>query len=406
MKWKQLLAAAVLGGSSAVAAIAAPAATPTSPATRPSRPVSEDRRPRVLVLPFTELSDEPKREWVGKAMQQSLIAELTRSGMVAVVTPPADAAPANDAAAAAKLARDQQAPLAITGSYQLIGEELRVTGQMIEAIDGEHIAAIKATGSLRDLFGIEDIIGGQVRRDLQAILQPDQVASSQNPGANDPFGVESSGPVQRRTPTGAYDGSDLQRSLGNNDQWSPGAPSYTEDRRDRYRYDYPTAYYPTYTYYDWCGYNYYSPWRPIYGRVTPPGPGATRTDFPQNNYVTVPGQMGRRTTNNNYVTTPGQMNRPSGNTNYNNHPGQMNRSSGNVNYNTSPGQVGRSSGGNYVQPSGQSGRTGSSSGSLSSSSGNASRSSGSSSGSRSSVPGSSGNASGNLGSSSGNASKQ
>src|SRR5688500_14247144 len=220
MKWKQLVAVAVLGGSSSLAAIAAPS-TPTAPATRPTRQVPEDRRPRVLVLPFTELSDEPRREWVGKAMQQSLVAELTRSGMVSVVTPPADAAPANDAAAAARLARDQRAPLAITGSYQLIGEELRVTGQMIEAINGEHIAAIKATGSLRDLFGIEDIIGGQVRRDLQAILQPEQVASS-NPGgsASDPFGVESSGPVQRRTPTGAYDGSDLQRSLGN-DQYSP-----------------------------------------------------------------------------------------------------------------------------------------------------------------------------------------
>ena len=404
MKWKQLLAAAVLGGSSAVAAVTAPAATPTSPATRPSRTVPEDRRPRVLVLPFTELSEEPKREWVGKAMQQSLIAELTRSNMVAVVTPPANAPVANDAAAAAQLARDQHAPLAIIGSYQLVGEELRVTGQMIESINGEHIAAIKATGSLRDLFGIEDIIGGQVRRDLQAILQPPQVASSK-PGANDPFGIESSGPVQRQTPTGSYDGSDLQRSVGGNDQWSPGAPSYTEDRRNRYQYDYPTVYHPPYTYYDWCGYNYYRPWRPIYGRPIPAGPGETRTDFPQNNYVTVPGQMGRPTGNNNYVTTPGQMNRSSGNTNYNNHPGQMNRSSGNVNYNTSPGQVGRSSGGNYVQPSGQSGRTGSSSGSSSASSGNASRSS-SSSGSRSSVPGSSGNASSSLGSSSGNASRR
>jgi TolB-like protein len=395
MNWKNILAAAVLAGSSAVAAVPTPPATATTPATRPSRQVPEDRRPRVLVLPFTELSDEPKREWVGKAMQQSLIAELTRSGMVAVVTPPADAPPANDAAAAATLARGQHAPLAILGSYQLIGEELRVTGQMIESINGEHIAAIKATGSLRDLFGIEDMMGGQVRRDLQAILQPEQVASS-NRGANDPFGVQPSGPVQRQTPTGAYDGSDLQRSLGT-DQWAPNTPTYTDDRRNRYRYDYPTVYYPPYSYYDWCGYNYYRPWRPIYGPAIPSGPGETRTNFPQNNYVTTPGQMGRRTTNNNYVTTPGQMNRPGGNTNFANPPGQM----------------GRSSSGNQVGPAGQSGRAGSSSGSSSFSFGSPSRSSGSSSsgagnssGSRGSVPGSSGNASGNLGSSSGNASRR
>jgi TolB-like protein len=405
MKWKQLVAVAVLGGSSALAAIAAPS-TPTAPATRPTRQVPEDRRPRVLVMPFTELSDEPKREWVGKAMQQSLVAELTRSGMVSVITPPANAVPTDDAAGAAKLARDQHAPLAVIGSYQLVGEELRVTGQMIESINGEHIAAIKATGSLRDLFGIEDIIGSQVRRDLQVILQPEVASSdprSSGAGAGDPFGVESTGPVQRQTPRGSYNGSDLQRSLGD-DEWNPQPGSYAEERRNRYQYDYPATYYPPYSYYDWCGYNYYTPWRPplIGHPVVPAGPGSTRTNFPQNNYNTVPGQMGRTSSNNNFNSTPGQMNRSSGNTNYNNHPGQMGRTSGGNAVQSSPGQVGRTSGSSsQAGPSGQSGRTDSSSGSVSRSSGSSS----SGNASRSAVAGSSGNASRSTGSSSGNASR-
>ena len=325
---------------------------------------------------------------------------------MSVVTPSADAAPANDAPAAAKLARDQHAPLAIIGSYQLVGEELRVTGQMIESINGEHIAAIKATGSLRDLFGIEDIIGSQVRRDLQVILQPEMASSDpRSSGAGDPFGVESTGPVQRQTPRGSYNGSDLQRSLGD-DEWNPQPGSYAEDRRNRYRYDYPPpTYYPPYSYYDWCGYNYYTPWRPplIGHPVVPAGPGPTRTDFPQNNYNTVPGQMGRTSSNNNFNTTPGQMNRSSGNTNFNNHPGQMGRTSGGNAIQSSPGQIGRTSSGSSSQvgPSGQSGRTGSSSGSVSRSSGSSS----SGNASRSAVSGSSGNASRSTGSSSGNASR-
>lgn len=356
MKWMlAMLAVLLMGASSALAA----------PATRPAtQGKPEDMRPRVLVLPFDELSDEPKREWVGKAMQQSLIAELTRSGLVAVVTPPADAPPATDAAAAAKLARDQHAPLAILGSYQLIGDELRVTGQMIESIEGEHIAAIKATGSLRDLFSIEDMIAAQVRRDLLTILHPEQPPQQpQDPAVagGDPFGVEPTGPLAQQPPTGAYNGSDLQRSLYG-DQWAPPPSPDVLAGRDRNRYDYPGYYYPSYSYYDWCGYR---PWRPIRVHpVVPAGPGPSIPIGPNNNYNNVPGQQMYRpgaSTNNNYVTTPGQqMYRPgaSTNTNHVTVPGQMGRSSGNTNFNSPPGQVGRSSGGNAVQSSpGQAGRT-------------------------------------------------
>lgn len=368
MRWMlATIAILLMGVSPALAARVTPA-----PATRPAaQDGDEDMRPRVLVLPFDELSDAPKREWVGKAMQQSLMAELTRGGLVAVVTPPADAPPANDAAAAAKLAREQHAPLAILGSYQLVGEELRVTGQMIESIDGERIAAIKATGSLRDLFSIEDTIAAQVRRDLLAILQPQ--AQPQNPGENpqaerdafdrDPFDVEPSGPVQRRPPTGAYSGSDLQRSLGN-DQWAPPVAPSVAEGRNRYRYDYPRYYYPSYGYYDYYDWSGYRPWRPSHGhphygrRVVPAGPGPSIPIPPNANYNNHPGQMGRPIGNTNYNTTPGQVGRSSGNTNYNTTPGQVGRPSGNTNYNNPPGQAGRSGGGNSVRSApGQSGRS-------------------------------------------------
>lgn len=325
-----------------------------TPATQPAARGDRDVRPRVLVLPFEELSDAPQRAWVGKAMQDSLIAELTRSGLVAVITPPADAQPTKDAAAAAQLARDQHAPLAILGSYQLVGEELRVTGQMIESIDGEHIAAIKATGSLRDLFSIEDMIGSQVRRDLLAILQPESSQQPQDPrvAGRDPFGVEPSGPVQQQPPTGAYNGSDLQRSLYG-DQWTVPVPADVVQGRNRARYDYPGYYYPpSYSYYDWSGYR---PWRPSTGYglpVVPAGPGPSIPIGPNNNYNNHPGQMGRPSGNTNYNTTPGQMGRSSGGSSVQSAPGQSGRSSGGrSNQVGSPGQSGRSSGGNTMQNS-------------------------------------------------------
>jgi TolB-like protein len=311
---------------------AAPTTAPSAPGARQQAPDVQDTRPRVLVIPFDELADAPKREWVGKAMQQSLIAELTRTGQVSVVTPPANAPAVKDPKDIAKLARDLGAALVIAGSYQIVDQDLRVTGQMLESINGEPVAAIKATGSLRDLFGIEDQIGNQVRRDIQAILNPQPASPGQKPGG-DPFNVQPSGPVQQQPPTGSYTGSDLQRSL--DDQWAPPEPTY-DDRYGRYRYgNYPPPYYYPpyygYDYFDWCGYR---PGRPIVIRpVIPAGP-VVPFSQQNNNYANPPGQLGRTSGGNFIQGPPGQMGRTSGSRGNSNSiqspPGQMGRTGGNT----------------------------------------------------------------------------
>jgi TolB-like protein len=340
------LAAITIMLAGASRAFAAPTTAPSAPGgAKPLPQDVQDPRPRVLVMPFDELSDTPKRDWVGKAMQQSLVAELTRTGTVSVITPPADAPEVKDAKALAKLARDLQAPLVITGTYQLLDQDLRVTGQMLESINGEPVAGIKADGNLRDLFSIEDQIGSQVRRDIQAIfnIQPAQ-PDDRNP--RDPFNAKPNNirqQQQRRQPeSGTYAGSDLQRSLDN--QWAPPAATY-DDTYARGRYGYPPPYYyppyGSYDYYDWCGFNDLGG---VIGVVTVP-----RTPFNQqnNNYVTTPGQLGRtnqRIGNNHVQGPPGQLGR-TGSSGGSNHvqsaPGQMGR--------TSTGSTGRTSTGSPGQ---------------------------------------------------------
>ena len=360
MRARTAIAIALTLGGVTSHALGAPPAAPATPAKSPAateQTVPADNMPRVLVLPFEELSDAPKREWVGKAIQQSLVAELTRGGLVSVVTPAADSKPVKDAAGAAQAARDVRAPLVITGTYQLIDQDLRVTGQMLEAINGEPVAGMKATGNLRDLFGIEDILGAQVKRDLQAILQPGVPATQPSPQPlvqqgrtpGDPF--DQRGPVKSPPPLGAYDGSELQRSLDNG--WSPPSQAAAQSGYDRYRYTYPYPY-PPYSYYDYCGYDYGGYWPIIVGPIVPAGPSGSTKLPPNNNFAIHPPHT--------MQGVPGQqMNRNLGawsrnNTNFNEPPGQSGRSSGG-NFIGSPGQSGRSSGGNSMGTSGQSGRS-------------------------------------------------
>ena len=117
---------------------------------------------RVLVLPFDAVGDSAK-PWIAKALQQNLSAELSRLSSVQHLT---GEHPAADVDAAVKAAADAKADYVVFGSYQTVENDLRLTGQVVDVAKKEPVAGLKATGSMRDLFGLEDVIANQVKRSL------------------------------------------------------------------------------------------------------------------------------------------------------------------------------------------------------------------------------------------------
>ena len=112
----------------------------------------------VLVVPFTPISSGS--EWMGKGIQEDLATELVRQSRLAVLTP-SDAPAAADADAAARLGRDRGASLVAFGSFQILDDDVRINGQLIEAATGKAVVGLKATGLRRDLFHMEDTLAEQ-----------------------------------------------------------------------------------------------------------------------------------------------------------------------------------------------------------------------------------------------------
>src|SRR4051794_35648989 len=88
---------------------------------------------RVLLLPFESVGDSPK-PWVAKALQQNLVAELSRFSSVTPVTGDATAADLKDAV---KLAETSKADYVVFGSYQAVEGDLRITGQVVDTLKKE-----------------------------------------------------------------------------------------------------------------------------------------------------------------------------------------------------------------------------------------------------------------------------
>ncbi|CAN5370889.1 hypothetical protein BH10PLA1_BH10PLA1_20660 [soil metagenome] len=255
---KHTLKLAVLLAASASAAwadsSAVPATMPTAqpaPATQPS----ESAEVKVLVLPFAPLQPNDP-EWIGRAIQQSVAADLSRPTNGQSLQAMNDGKAAVTTADAIDAGRSAGAQFVVYGSYQLIEPSLKLTGQVIEVSTGRVLGGLKSTGSVRELFDMQDTLAFQARW----ALGMNQLAQKKLPAA--PVSrpqVEPQGPIL----VGAdrYDGSELSKAVSGGvsliDSYDAAGTSY----RQQYFDDSRSTYYPwAYSY----GYGGYGGW---YGYV-------------------------------------------------------------------------------------------------------------------------------------------
>jgi TolB-like protein len=128
------------------------AVNPAAPGVRPS--------PRVEVFPFTAVSGQAVgQDWTGRGIQENLQSDVSRTGATLLLAPHA-LAPNDDPIA---IAKQNHADLAVTGSYQIVGDQIRANGHLIDVATNTPVGGFSATGSQHDLFKIEDALGEQMQ---------------------------------------------------------------------------------------------------------------------------------------------------------------------------------------------------------------------------------------------------
>jgi len=142
--------------------------------TQPGLPSAVSQGDKVLLLPIE--SPEGNYKWVGRAIQQDMLVDLTQMTRARVTAPASS--PATDADAALRAARDAGAAYVVFGSAQNSGAQLRVTGQVLDAVSGKSITNLKATAPADDLFPLEDALAMQVVRALPKSLVPGEPSPS------------------------------------------------------------------------------------------------------------------------------------------------------------------------------------------------------------------------------------
>ena len=129
----------------------------------------------IAVLPFTNLSPDPADAWLGDGIAETLTAELAARGLTVVgpaglpTVMTGGAVGGEDADGdIGRLHRRLGARRAVTGSYQQIGQRLRINARIVDLPSAVVIHAVRTDGDRHEIFALQDRIAGELAAGLSA----------------------------------------------------------------------------------------------------------------------------------------------------------------------------------------------------------------------------------------------
>jgi len=114
--------------------------------------------PAVAVLPFTNLSGDPKQDYFSDGLTEDILTELSRARDLRVLARNTTFQYKGEPVDVMKLGRDLGARYVLEGSIQRSDDRLRVTAQLIDAKTGTHVWADRYDRAMADVFLVQDEI--------------------------------------------------------------------------------------------------------------------------------------------------------------------------------------------------------------------------------------------------------
>jgi adenylate cyclase len=134
-------------------------------------------KPSIAVLPFTNMSGDPKEEYFCDGITDQIITSLSMIPRLFVIARNSTFVYKGKAVKVNKVAEEMGVQYVLEGSVQRSKERLRILVQLIDAIKGIHLWSERYDRDLKDLFVLQDEIARQIMTALQVKLTEGEYAS-------------------------------------------------------------------------------------------------------------------------------------------------------------------------------------------------------------------------------------
>ena len=146
-----------------------------------SDPVAQDcaalqDKPTIAVLPFANLSGDPKQGYLSDGISEDIITRLAQRRDMMVAARTSSFAFKGKSLTVPEIGRKLRVGYVLEGSIQKAGDRIRITTQLIEAATGNQLWVERYDRETKDLFAMQDEITHRVAVELAATLTEGEVA--------------------------------------------------------------------------------------------------------------------------------------------------------------------------------------------------------------------------------------
>ena len=128
-------------------------------------------KPSIAVLPFANMSGDPEQEYFADGMVEEIITALSRIRWLFVIARNSSFTYKGLTVDVKQVGRDLGVRYVLEGSVRKGGNRVRITAQLIDAINGAHLWADRFDGSLEDVFELQDKVAVSVAGVIEPALQ-------------------------------------------------------------------------------------------------------------------------------------------------------------------------------------------------------------------------------------------
>jgi len=152
------------------------AAVPERPAA--SATLTLPDKPSIAVLPFANLSGDSEQEYFADGMVEEIITALSRIRWLFVIARNSSFTYKGWSVDVKQVGRELGVRYVLEGSVRKAAGRVRITAQLIDALNGAHLWADRFDGSLEDVFDLQDKVASSVAGVIEPALQAAETARS------------------------------------------------------------------------------------------------------------------------------------------------------------------------------------------------------------------------------------
>jgi len=127
-------------------------------------------RPSIAVLPFVNVSGDPKEDYFSDGLTEQIITTLSSYPRLFVIARQSSFSYKGKPVKVQQVAEELGVQYVLEGSVQKSGDRLRITAQLIDAITGRHVWSERYDRELKDIFALQDEITINVMNGMSAEL--------------------------------------------------------------------------------------------------------------------------------------------------------------------------------------------------------------------------------------------